>query len=85
MSASISIMCNSNDGVKKTKITVSSGDDLFRLSKEREIYRNNFIVSGFSNGKIRFNNGVVLSEGQAKEVYLNQLCVHRLTEPLRNS
>lgn len=66
MSASISIMCNTNDGVKKTKITVSSGDDLFRLSKEREIYHNNFIVSGFSNGKIRFNNGVVLSEGQAK-------------------
>lgn len=66
MSASISIMCNTTDGVKKTKLTVLIGDDLFRLSKEREIYRNNFIVLGFSNGKIKFNNGVVLSEGQAK-------------------
>ncbi len=66
MSASISIMCNTTDGVKKTKVTVSSGDDLFILSKEREIYRHNFIVSGFSNKEIRFNNGVVLSEGQAK-------------------
>ena len=26
-------MCNSNDGVKKTKITVSSGDDLLDYPK----------------------------------------------------
>tara|TARA_B100001741_G_scaffold892_1_gene754 strand:+ start:4743 stop:7424 length:2682 start_codon:yes stop_codon:yes gene_type:complete len=65
MSATISIMCNTSDGVKKKKITVSSENDLYSLSGKREIYKNNFIVSGFKNGKIKFSNGLSLSEGQA--------------------
>ena len=66
MSASISIMCNTKDGVKKKKITVSSGDDLYKLSHERAIYQNNFVISGFSNGHINFSNGLSLAEGQSK-------------------
>ncbi|HEX8428252.1 DEAD/DEAH box helicase family protein [Hymenobacter sp.] len=45
LKAKLSIYSNEQGGVKRKDVTVSLGSDLYRLSKEREIYRTGFIVN----------------------------------------
>lgn len=44
VTAKVSIYANETGGVKKKSITVKVGDDLYKLSNEREIYANGFII-----------------------------------------
>lgn len=65
VSAKISIMVNGQNGVSKKTVNVRAGDDLYRLSNEREIYRNGYIVEEIdaSNGNMTLSNGSVLYKG----------------------
>jgi len=45
-SAKLSIDVNTNDGVKRKTITAKVGEDLYKLSKNREIYRQGYIING---------------------------------------
>lgn len=65
VSAKLSIMANERNGVSKKSVTVRAGDDLYRLSNEREIYRNGYIVEEIdvSNACITLSNGSVLYKG----------------------
>lgn len=58
-------MANERNGVSKKSVTVRAGDDLYRLSNEREIYRNGYIVEEIdvSNACITLSNGSVLYKG----------------------
>lgn len=66
--AKVSIDVQTNDGPKRKTVTVKSETDLFLASKEREIYRNGYLVSEInaepSNEYIQFNNGKMLMLGQ---------------------
>ena len=66
ITAKITIDVNDKDGVKRKSVAVKVGDDLYNLSKNREIYRNGFIVEGIdaSNGFVSFSNNEVLCQGQ---------------------
>ena len=64
------IFINSNDkgGVKKKKVTVKVGDDLYKLSNEREIYSNGYIVEEIDavNNCISLSNGSILYKGDTQ-------------------
>lgn len=64
--AKLTIDQNTKDGVKQKTVTVRTGDDLYNLSNEREIYRNGYIVEEIdaSNGCVVFSGGETLYVGE---------------------
>lgn len=67
-SVKITINSNENGGVKKKSITVKVGDDLYKLSNEREIYKEGFLIEGidFSDESIQLSNGNILYKGDSQ-------------------
>jgi type III restriction enzyme len=65
ISAKVSIWVNQASGPKKKRITVKNGDDLYKKSNEREIYKDGYIVNEIDaeRGLIRFANDVVARIG----------------------
>ena len=68
VTAKITINCNENGGVKKKSITVKVGDDLYKLSNEREIYADGYLVEEIdaSNDCISISNGNILYKGDSQ-------------------
>ena len=68
VTAKVTINCNENGGVKKKPITVKVGDDLYKLSNEREIYKDGFIIDSFdiADQSILLTNGQILYVGESK-------------------
>ncbi|TSJ44561.1 DEAD/DEAH box helicase [Mucilaginibacter corticis] len=68
ITAKIKIDCNTNNGVVKKSITVKSGDDLYALSNQREIYNDGYIIDEIDagNDSILLTNGVMLSIGESQ-------------------
>lgn len=68
VTAKIIIHINDKDGVKTRAISVRAGDDLYKLSNEREIYKNGYIVNGIdaANGCISLSGGTNLYQGEAQ-------------------
>lgn len=66
VTAKLTIDRNTKDGVRKKTVSVRTGDDLYPLSNEREIYRNGYIVEEIdaSNGCVVFSNGETLYVGE---------------------
>lgn len=66
VTAKLTIDQNTKDGVKQKTATVRTGDDLYNLSNEREIYRNGYIVEEIdaSNGCVVFSGGETLYVGE---------------------
>ncbi|MDL1985739.1 MAG: DEAD/DEAH box helicase family protein, partial [Deltaproteobacteria bacterium] len=67
-SARLSIDVNTNDGVKRKTVTAKVGDDLYKLSKNREIYRQGYIINGIDVGSefISLSNGEDLFVGDSQ-------------------
>jgi len=68
ITAKVKIDCNTDKGVIKKSVTVRSGDDLYKLSNQREIYKDGFIVdeTDAGNGSISLTNGITLSVGESQ-------------------
>jgi type III restriction enzyme len=68
VTAKISIILNESDGVKKKTISVKVGDDLYKLSNEREIYSDGYILEEIDavNQCISFSNGILLYKGDSQ-------------------
>lgn len=68
ITAKVKIDCNTDKGVIKKSVTVRSGDDLYKLSNQREIYKDGFIIdeTDAGNGSISLTNGITLSIGESK-------------------
>lgn len=66
VTAKLTIDQNTKDGVRKQTVSVKTGDDLYPLSNEREIYRNGYIVEEIdaSNDCVVFSNGETLYVGE---------------------
>lgn len=66
VTAKLTIDQNTKDGVRQKTVTVHTGDDLYDLSNEREIYRNGYIVEEIdaSNGCVVFSGGETLYVGE---------------------
>ncbi|MDP3112914.1 MAG: DEAD/DEAH box helicase family protein, partial [Thermodesulfovibrionales bacterium] len=68
ITAKIKIDCNTDKGVVKKSVTVNAGDDIYKLSKEREIYKEGFIIDEIDAGvgAITLTNGLTLSVGETQ-------------------
>lgn len=68
ISAKVSIHVNGKEGVTTKTVSIKAGDDLFRLSNEREIYKDGYIVEEIdaANECISLSNGNILYKGQAQ-------------------
>ncbi len=68
VTAKVSIFVNEKDAVKKKTFTVKVGDDLYKLSNEREIYSNGYIIEEIdaSNQCISLSNGNILYKGDSQ-------------------
>ncbi|HMD69788.1 MAG TPA: DEAD/DEAH box helicase family protein [Bryobacteraceae bacterium] len=66
VSARVKIWVNTASGPAKKTVPIKNGDDLYRLSSGREIYKNGFIVNEIDSGEelIRFANDVTVRSGQ---------------------
>jgi len=68
VTAKVSINSNENGGVKKKTLTVKVGDDLYKLSNEREIYSDGYIIEEIdaANQCISISNGNLLYKGDSQ-------------------
>lgn len=66
VTARIKIDFNSDKGVAKKTIVAKFKDDLYKLSNQREIYKDGFIIDGIDAGTnlILFTNGLSLAVGE---------------------
>jgi type III restriction enzyme len=66
--ARLSIDVNTNDGVKRKTVTAKVGDDLYQLSKSREIYKQGYIINGIDveSEFISLSNGEDLFAGDSQ-------------------
>ncbi len=64
----LKIDVNSANGVTKKVITAKVGDDLYKLSNERELYKNGFIIEDINatDSIVVFSNGLSIREGESK-------------------
>jgi len=67
-SAGLSIDVNTNDGVKRKTVAAKVGDDLYKLSKSREIYKQGYIINGIDveSEFISLSNGEDLFVGDSQ-------------------
>jgi len=65
ISAKLTIWVNQADGPSKKTVMVKNGDDLYMLSKQREMYRDGFIVNEIDAGEgfVAFANDVRVAQG----------------------
>tara|TARA_R110000796_G_scaffold77584_2_gene173231 strand:- start:103227 stop:105878 length:2652 start_codon:yes stop_codon:yes gene_type:complete len=68
VTAKVSINSNENGGVKKKTLRVKVGDDLYKLSNEREIYADGYIIEEIdaANQCISISNGNLLYKGDSQ-------------------
>jgi len=68
VTASVSINSNEKGGVIKKRISVKVGDDLHKLSNEREIYSDGYIIEEIdaTNNCISLSNGNILYKGDTQ-------------------
>ena len=68
VTAKVSINSNENGSVKKKTVAVKVGDDLYKLSNEREIYANGYIIEEIDavNQCISISNGNFLYKGASQ-------------------
>ncbi|HMN44796.1 MAG TPA: DEAD/DEAH box helicase family protein [Povalibacter sp.] len=66
VAARLSLWVNQNGSPGRKTLTVRNGDDLYRLSNQREIYRDGFIVNEIDVEQrfVRFANDVTVRQGQ---------------------
>ncbi len=67
ITAKITLLVNGHGGVQKKQVTAKIGDDLFMLSKEREMYKEGCVITHLDaeNGFIEFSGGHIVHKGQA--------------------
>ena len=68
VTAKVSINANESGGVRKKSVAVNVGDDLYKLSNEREIYAEGYIIEEIdaSNNCISLSNGNILYKGDSQ-------------------
>ena len=68
VTAKVSINSNENGGVKKKTVTVGYGSDLYKLSNEREIYKDGYVIDYLdaTDKSVTFTNGQMVYVGESQ-------------------
>lgn len=67
VTARISIFINEKRGVQKKQVSAKVGDDLYKLSRNWDIYKDGYVINGIdvNNRFIEFSSGQIVYQGQA--------------------
>lgn len=67
ITAKITIFVNDKSGVQKKQVTAKIGDDLYKLSKNWDIYKEGYVINELDaeNGYIEFSSGQIVYQGEA--------------------
>ena len=67
ITAKVTIFVNEKGGVQKKQVTAKIGDDLYKLSKGWDIYKDGYTINELDadNGFIEFSSGKMVYKGQA--------------------
>lgn len=67
ITAKVTIFVNEKGGVQKKQVTAKIGDDLYKLSKDWDIYKDGYTINELDadNGYIEFSSGKMVYKGQA--------------------
>lgn len=84
VTAKVSINSNENGGVKKKTLNVKVGDDLYKLSKEREIYSNGYIIEEIDavNQCISISNGNLLYKGDSQGGLTDEIMMFQIRKTI---
>ncbi|MCK9271735.1 MAG: DEAD/DEAH box helicase family protein, partial [Bacteroidales bacterium] len=68
VTAKVSINSNEKGGVRKKTVKVEYGSDLYKLSNEREIYKNGYVIDYLdaTDQSVTFSNGQMLYKGDSQ-------------------
>lgn len=68
VTAKVSINSNDKEGVKKKTVSVQYSDDLYKLSNEREIYKDGYVIDFIDvlDQSVTLSNGQILYVGQSQ-------------------
>jgi type III restriction enzyme len=68
VTAKVRIDINDKNGVTKKSISVKVGDDLFKLSNNRDVYWDGYIIEeiDYQNQSIAFSNGTIIYTGETQ-------------------
>lgn len=85
ISAKATIWVNQGRGPKKKRVTLKNGDDLYKLSNEREIYKDGFIVNEIDaeEGFVRFANDVTVRIGVPHGALTESVLRHQIDATVR--
>lgn len=86
VTAKVKIDVVGKDGVTKKDMTVRTGDDLYKLSNQRDIYKDGFIVDEIdvSDQSVTFSNGTFLSVGQSQGGMTDDVMKFQIESTVRN-
>lgn len=86
ITARVTIFVNQSGGVQKKQVTARIGDDLHRLSKGWDIYKDGYVINELDadNGFIGFSSGQVVYKGQAVGGLTNQLLKEMVDATVEN-
>jgi type III restriction enzyme len=75
VTAKVTINSNENGGVKKKSVTVGWGSDLYKLSNEREIYKNGYVIDYLdaTDKSVTFSNGLMVYVGETQGGLTNEV------------
>ena len=86
ISAKITIFVNEKSGVLKKQVTAKIGDDLYRLSKNWDIYKEGYVINELDaeNGYIEFSSGQIVYQGEAVGGLTDQILKEMIDATVEN-
>jgi type III restriction enzyme len=86
ITAKITIFINENVGVQKKQVTAKIGDDLYKLSKGLDIYKEGFVINEVDadNGFMVFSSGKLVNKGQAVGGLTDQILKEMIDTTVEN-
>lgn len=85
LKADLNIHYQDKKEIKKKKVSVKSGDDLFEKSGGNEAYRHGFIIDGmdFENQELAFSSGKTITRGGDGDVVRDEIMKNQIRETVR--
>ncbi|MBX2966824.1 MAG: DEAD/DEAH box helicase family protein [Cyclobacteriaceae bacterium] len=86
VTAKVSIFLNEKGGVQKKQVSAKIGDDLYKLSKHWDIYKDGYVINEIDadNQFIKFSSGQVVCYGEAVGGLTNQILKEMIGATVEN-
>ncbi len=86
VTAKLTIFVNKKGGVQKKQVTAKVGDDLYKLSKSWDVYKDGFVINELDadNGYVEFSSGKIAYKGQALGGLTDQILKEMIDATVEN-